>query len=156
MIEQIINFLLKNNKTISFAESCTGGSLSSIITKVPGASKVFNGSIVSYSHYSKTEILKVDKEKINKYSAVSQEVAIEMAINVREQFKTDYSISITGNAGPTTDGIKSKVGDYYVAISHSEGIYTQYNNFFTNNREEFIQVSVSESIKLFIDKIIKQ
>lgn len=155
MIEQIINFLLKNNKTISFAESCTGGSLSSLITKVPGASKFFKGSIVSYSHFSKTELLKVDIEKIIKYSAVSQEIAIEMATNVRKQFKTDYSISITGNAGPTIDGIKSKVGDCFIAISYSEGVFSIYKNFLAD-RDEFIQAAVNESINLFIDKIINQ
>ena len=117
MVNEIFNFLNKTNKTISFAESCTGGALSSSLTMIPGASKVFLGSIVSYSTYSKQKLLNIDISDLDKYSPVSERVAIAMAENVKKQFKSDYSISITGNAGPSTDGEKSKVGDCFIAIS---------------------------------------
>ena len=106
MVNEIFNFLDKTNKTISFAESCTGGALSSSLTMIPGASKVFLGSIVSYSTYSKQQLLNIDKSDVDKYSAVSERIAIAMAENVKKQLKSDYSISVTGNAGPSTDGEK--------------------------------------------------
>ena len=76
MVNEIFNFLDKTNKTISFAESCTGGALSSSLTMIPGASKVFLGSIVSYSTYSKQKLLSIDKSDLDEYSAVSERVAI--------------------------------------------------------------------------------
>ena len=71
MIKKILDYLITNNKTISFAESCTGGNLSVTITKIPGASKVFNGSIVSYSKYSKEKIIGIEKNEIDIFSPVS-------------------------------------------------------------------------------------
>ena len=88
MVNEIFNFLDKTNKTISFAESCTGGALSSSLTMIPGASKVFLGSIVSYSTYSKQELLNIDKSDLDKYSPVSERIAITMAENVKKQFKS--------------------------------------------------------------------
>ena len=83
MVNEIFNFLDKTNKTISFAESCTGGALSSSLTMIPGASKVFLGSIVSYSTNSKQKLLNIDKSDLDKYSPVSERVAITMAENVK-------------------------------------------------------------------------
>ena len=85
MVNEIFNFLDKTNKTISFAESCTGGALSTSFTMIPGASKVFLGSIVSYSTYSKQKLLNIDKSNLDKYSPVSERVAITMAENVKKQ-----------------------------------------------------------------------
>ena len=155
MVNEIFNFLDKTNKTISFAESCTGGALSSSLTIIPGASKVFLGSIVSYSTYSKQELLKIDKSDLDKYSPVSERIAITMAENVKKQFKSDYSISITGNAGPSTDGQKSNVGDCFIAISSENEIFCEKFNV-NQSREDFIEAVKNISFQLFYDKIIIQ
>ena len=155
MVNEIFNFLDKTNKTISFAESCTGGALSSSFTMIPGASKVFLGSIVSYSTYSKQKLLNIDKSDLDKYSPVSERVAITMAENVKKQFKSDYSISITGNAGPSTDGQKSNVGDCFIAISSENEIFCEKFNI-NQSREDFIEAVKNISFQLFYDKIIIQ
>ena len=155
MVNEIFNFLDKTNKTISFAESCTGGALSSSLTMIPGASKVFLGSIVSYSTYSKQELLNIDKSDLDKYYPVSERIAITMAENVKKQFKSDYSISITGNAGPSTDGQKSNVGDCFIAISSENEIFCEKFNI-NKSREDFIEAVKNISFQLFYDKIIIQ
>ena len=155
MVNEIFNFLNKTNKTISFAESCTGGTLSSSLTMIPGASKVFLGSIVSYSTYSKQKLLNIDKSDLDKYSPVSERVAITMAENVKKQFKSDYSISITGNAGPSTDGQKSNVGDCFIAILSENEIFCEKFNV-NQSREDFIEAVKNISFQLFYDKIIIQ
>ena len=155
MVNEIFNFLDKTNKTISFAESCTGGALSSSLTMIPGASKVFLGSIVSYSTYSKQELLNIDKSDLDKYSPISERIAITMAENVKKQFKSDYSISITGNAGPSTDGQKSNVGDCFIAISSENEIFCEKFNV-NQSREDFIEAVKNISFQLFYDKIIIQ
>ena len=155
MVNEIFNFLDKTNKTISFAESCTGGTLSSSLTMIPGASKVFLGSIVSYSTYSKQKLLNIDKSDLDKFSPVSERVAITMAENVKKQFKSDYSISITGNAGPSTDGQKSNVGDCFIAILSENEIFCEKFNI-NKSREDFIEAVKNISFQLFYDKIIIQ
>ena len=155
MVNEIFNFLDKTNKTISFAESCTGGALSSSLTMIPGASKVFLGSIVSYSNYSKQKLLNIDKSNLDKYSPVSERIAITMAENVKKQFKSDYSISVTGNAGPSTDGQKSNVGDCFIAISSENEIFCEKFNV-NQSREDFIEAVKNISFQLFYDKIIIQ
>ena len=155
MVNEIFNFLDKTNKTISFAESCTGGALSSSLTMIPGASKVFLGSIVSYSTYSKQKLLNIDKSDLDKYSPVSERIAITMAENVKKQFKSDYSISVTGNAGPSTDGQKSNVGDCFIAISSENEIFCEKFNV-NKSREDFIEAVKNISFQLFYDKIIIQ
>jgi len=155
MVNEIFNFLDRTNKTISFAESCTGGALSSSLTMIPGASKIFLGSIVSYSTYSKQKLLNIDKSDLDKYSPVSERVAITMAENVKKQFKSDYSISVTGNAGPSTDGQKSNVGDCFIAISSENEIFCEKFNII-QSREDFIEAVKNISFQLFYDKIIIQ
>ena len=155
MVNEIFNFLDKTNKTISFAESCTGGALSSSLTMIPGASKVFLGSIVSYSTYSKQQLLNIDKSDVDKYSAVSERIAIAMAENVKKQLKSDYSISVTGNAGPSTDGEKSKVGDCFIAISSENEIFCEKVSI-NQSREDFIEAVKNITFQLFYDKIIIQ
>ena len=155
MINKVYDYLKSNKKTISFAESCTGGSLSSSISKIPGASKIFIGSVVSYTRYSKKNILQIKESEINNYSTVSQEITIKMAESVKEKFNTDYSIAITGNAGPTVDSQNTNIGDCFIAILSNNEIFCQ--KFQLNcSREEFIIAATNNSFQLFFDKIIKQ
>jgi len=155
MIKKIFDYLNAQNKTISFAESCSGGNLSLSITKIPGASNVFKGSIVSYSKYSKEKIIGIEKNEIDLFSPVSKEIAIKMAEKVREKFNSDYSISVTGNAGPTSNGSKSTVGDCYIAISSKDQLFCEKYEVISS-REDFIKTVTENSFKLFVDKIINQ
>ncbi|MDG1338104.1 MAG: CinA family protein [Flavobacteriaceae bacterium] len=155
MIKKIFDYLNVKNKTISFAESCSGGNLSLSITKIAGASNVFKGSIVSYSKYSKEKIIGIEKNEIDLFSPVSKEIAIKMAEKVREKFNSDYSISVTGNAGPTSDGLKSSVGDCFIAISSENELFCEKYEVISS-REDFIKTVTENSFKLFVDKIINQ
>ena len=155
MVKKVFDYLSSNNKTISFAESCTGGNLSSSISKIPGASKIFIGSIVSYSKFSKKNILKIDQSELDNYSTVSEEITIKMAESVKQKLKTDYSIAITGNAGPTLDSPETNLGDCFVAIISDNEIFCQKFQF-DCNREDFINLATISSFQLFFDKIIKQ
>ena len=105
---KIVELLIKKKLKISFAESCSGGALSSAITSIYGSSKVFNLGLIAYSNKSKTEILKVSKKLINKYGAVSEQVCKSMAENVSKIGKTDMSVSITGIAGPSGGSTKNQ------------------------------------------------
>ena len=97
----IIKKLRKKKLKISFAESCTGGLLSSAITSVSGSSKVFNLGLIAYSNESKIKVLKVSKKIIRKYGSVSEQVCKAMAKNVSKIGKTNMSVSVTGIAGPS-------------------------------------------------------
>ena len=155
MVKKVFDYLLSNNKTISFAESCTGGNLSSSLSKIPGASKIFIGSIVSYSKFSKKNILKIDESELDNYSTVSEEITIKMAESVKQKLKTDYSRAITGNAGPTVDSPETNLGDCFVAILSDNEIFCQKFQF-DCKREDFINSATNSSFQLFFDKIIKQ
>ncbi len=96
----VVNQLKKSGKTLAVAESLTGGGLGAAITEVAGSSEVFLGGITTYSDLSKSKLLEVSKKMITKHTAVSEEVAKEMAANARNLFKSDYAISTIGVAGP--------------------------------------------------------
>ncbi len=154
MENKIIDFLLKSNKTISFAESCTGGALSKRIVLIPGASEIFQGSIVSYSNNSKINILNIKNEDIQKYSVVSEKVAKEMAVNAMKIFNSDYSISTTGNAGPSVSDNLSNIGDCFISIASKEILVCKRMNI-DCSRELFISKITEESLNFFINTIIK-
>ncbi len=107
LVKNLVELMKKNQWTVSFAESCTGGLASSILTELSGVSEVFQGSVVSYSNKSKIDVLGVREKLIEERGAVSEQVAMEMALGVRERLKSDWSVSVTGVAGPT-GGTKEK------------------------------------------------
>lgn len=113
----IVDKLIKNNMTISTAESCTGGLLASTIINVPSASSVFLNGVICYSNESKIYELDVFKEDLEKYGAVSEQVAIQMAEGIRKKSNTTIGISTTGIAGPTGGTEEKPVGLVYIAIS---------------------------------------
>jgi len=120
-IEQIINKVLtKERKTISSAESCTGGELSNLITNIPGSSTYFLGGIVAYSNQAKIDILKIPERIIQENGSVSRPCAINMAQGVRSILRTDIGIGITGIAGPTGASGENNVGSVYIAVSNGE------------------------------------
>lgn len=115
--EKISQTLIDTKKTLSIAESCTGGLLSNRLTNIPGSSIFLKLSIVAYSNDAKTKLLKVPETTIKKNGAVSYQTAIAMAKGVRKILQTDFGIGITGIAGPT-GGTKAKpIGLAFIAVS---------------------------------------
>jgi len=141
----LIKELTERNQTIVFAESCTGGLLSSSLTSISGSSQVFQGSIVSYSNELKNSLLNISKEKLTKYGAVSEEVCEAMAINVKEKLGADWAIAISGIAGPNGGSQKKPVGLVYISISGPNNYITNIKKLFnsTRNRVEIQTLSVN-------------
>ncbi|ORX24188.1 competence/damage-inducible protein A [Thermoanaerobacterium sp. PSU-2] len=119
----VLNLLKTKNLTLSTAESCTGGLLSKKITDIPGASEIFKFGAITYSNESKEEILGVSKNTIEKYGAVSEETAREMAVNVKDIAKTDYGLSITGIAGPSGGTPNKPVGLVYIGLAYKDAVH---------------------------------
>ncbi len=121
-LEEVVGqLLIKNKKTVSTAESCTGGYIAHLITSVPGSSGYFEGSVVSYSNRIKTDLLGVRTETLEKYGAVSREVVIEMAKGAKAGLKTDYSLAVSGIAGPDGGTKEKPVGTVWLALAGPQG-----------------------------------
>ncbi|MDD2401112.1 MAG: CinA family protein [Clostridia bacterium] len=120
-MDSIAQLLVKNNMTISTAESCTGGMLAQQLTVIPGSSKYYLGSIIAYDNKIKVELLGVSTNLLEKYGAVSKEVGIEMAKRIRILTGSDLGVGITGLAGPGGGSIKKPIGLVYVALDTPYG-----------------------------------
>ncbi|MBU4362758.1 competence/damage-inducible protein A [bacterium] len=130
-IEEIVGNLLKTNKLkVAVAESCTGGILGEMITRIPGSSEYFQGGVISYNAKVKEDLLKVPPEAIRKYGEVSRQVAKLMAEGVRRCCHSDIGISITGIAGPGGATDKKKVGLVYMALADGKKTPTQKHQLF--------------------------
>ena len=148
--QKIVRLLKKKKLKISFAESCTGGILSSAITSVNGSSKVFKLGLVAYSNQSKTKVLRIPKKIIKKYGSVSYQVCLAMVKNVSKIGETSMSVAITGIAGPS-GGTKIKpVGLVYIAIK--KGNRTKVKKYlFKNKGRSYIQrAAVNKSLGLIL------
>lgn len=117
----LVKLLKKYHLKISLAESCTGGYAAKRITDISGASEVFDCAVVSYSNDIKHKVLGVSKEDLEKYGAVSESVARQMAEGIRRLSGADFGIGITGIAGPLSDNTNKPVGLSYVAVSDADG-----------------------------------
>ena len=146
----IIKKLSKKKLKISFAESCTGGLLSSVITSVNGSSKVFNLGLVTYSNQSKIKVLKVSKKIIKKYGTVSEQVCKAMAKNVSKIGKTNMSVSVTGIAGPSGGTRKKPVVLVYVGIKKGNRISIKKYLFKNKGRSYIQKAAVNKSLKLIL------
>ena len=154
-IEVVLGRILTDRgKTLATAESCTGGKIAQRITANAGASAYFKGSIVCYSEAVKTDVLKVSKETVAKYSVVSEEVAKEMAVNVQKLLNVDYAIAVTGNAGPAKDATNEEVGTVFIALATRENIFVEKFNF-GQPREKVIDRAVNKSFELLQKEILK-
>ena len=153
MINKLANTLVKKliqkKLKISFAESCTGGMLSSAITSVSGSSKVFNLGLITYSDKAKVDILKVPKKIISKYGAVSNECCLSMVKNLSKISKDNISVSITGVAGPNGGTKLKPVGLVYIGIKKGNKISVQKNLF--KNKE---RISIQKATTLKVLKIL--
>ena len=153
LIKNIIKKLSKKKLKISFAESCTGGLLSSAITSVSGSSKVFNLGLVTYSNQSKIKVLKVSKKIIRKYGAVSEQVCKAMAKNVSKIGKTNMSVSVTGIAGPNGGTRKKPVGLVYVGIKKDNKISIKKYLFKNKGRSYIQKATVNKCLGLILNAL---
>jgi len=151
--KKIVNLLKKKKLKLSFAESCTGGLLSSAITSVSGSSKVFNLGLVTYSNQSKNSILQISKKIIRMHGAVSYETCLSMVKNLSKIGKTEVSVSITGIAGPKGGSRKKPVGLVYIGIKR--GNKTLVKKYLLKNKGRlYIQkTAVNKSLDLILSFI---
>ena len=148
--QKIVRLLTKKKLNISFAESCTGGLLSSTITSVSGSSKVFTLGLVTYSNQSKITILKVPKNIIKKHGAASYEACLTMVKNLNKISKTNISVSITGIAGPKGGTKKKPVGLVFIGIKKSNKILVR-KYLFKNKKRTSIQIAaVNKALNLIL------
>ncbi|MDO4539633.1 MAG: CinA family protein [Syntrophomonadaceae bacterium] len=117
LLMKVLDKLWRRDKTLSTAESCTGGMVARMLTEVPNSSLVFWGGVVTYSNQSKTRLLAVQPETLKRYGAVSPETAREMVLGMLEVSGTDYAVSITGIAGPGGGTEEKPVGLVYIAVA---------------------------------------
>ena len=151
MLSKKIIFTLKKKKIkISVAESCTGGLLSSTITSISGASKVFNLGLVTYSNQAKTKVLKVNKNIIKRYGAVSYECCSAMVKNLSKISKDNINVAITGVAGPKGGTKQKPVGLVYIGVKKGNKIEINKCLFKSKKRSSIQKATVKKALNLIL------
>ena len=146
-MNSLIKKLNKKKLKISFAESCTGGLLANTITSISGASKVFNMGFITYSNQAKIKILKISKNIIIKYGAVSPQCCKAMVVNLSKISKANINVSITGIAGPNGGTKKKPVGLVYIGIKKGNKIIIIKNLFKSKKRKSIQRSAVKKAFK---------
>ena len=146
--QNIVSVLSKKKLKISFAESCTGGLLSSSITSISGSSKIFTLGLVTYSNKAKINILKVPSKIITQYGAVSYETCLSMVKKLNKISKTNISVSITGIAGPKGGTKQKPVGLVYIGIKKDNKILVKKYLFKNKNRTSIQKSTVKKALNL--------
>ena len=155
-LETVVGKILtQQNKTVSTAESCTGGAIAHLLGSVPGASKYFKGSVVAYATEVKENVLGVPEDLIEKHSVVSAEVAKAMALNVKTLLKTDYAIATTGNAGPSKGEADAEVGTVFIALATPNEVLVEMFNF-GQPREKVIDRAMVKGTEMLLKEISKK
>ena len=150
--ERLIAILRSKGKRMSAAESCTGGSIGSAITDIPGSSDVFMGSAVTYSNDSKESILGVSHDTLLQHGAVSEETAREMVLGSIEAYRSDYAVAVTGIAGPGGGTAIKPVGLVYIAVADGPRTVVT-RNVFTGDRASVRSQTVMEALSLLTDMV---
>ena len=150
LAKKIITILNKKKLKLSVAESCTGGLLASSITSISGASKVFNLGLVTYSNQAKISILKVNKNIIKKYGAVSHECCSAMVKNLSKISKANINVSITGIAGPKGGTKEKPVGLVYIGVKKGNKIQVNKCLFKAKNRSTIQKATVRKALNLIL------
>ena len=150
LAKKIVKILTKKKLTIAFAESCTGGMVSSAITAINGSSKVFTLGLVVYSNKSKINVLKIPKNIIKKYGTVSAQVCLDMVKNISKIAKTNVSLSATGIAGPDGGTKKKPVGLVYLGIKKDNKIRIKRYFFKKKGRAYIRKETVNKSLRLIL------
>lgn len=149
-LQKLLKSLRDQKLTVSFAESCTGGALSAFITEQPGVSDIFLGSVVSYSNEAKVDLLGVRRDTLMNEGAVSESVARQMAHGVRCQLKSEWSVSITGIAGPTGGTPGKPVGTVCFGVV-GPNFEDSRKEFFSGDRKGIQQKSVDFAVSWLIE-----
>ena len=150
-MKSLVKKLIKKKLKISFAESCTGGLLASSITSISGSSKIFNLGLITYSNQAKIKFLKVNKNIIKKYGAVSHECCSAMVNNLSKISKANINVSITGIAGPKGGTKLKPVGLVYIGIKRGNKIQI-FKYLFKNKKRSSIQKS---TVRKALDLVLR-
>tara|TARA_E500000178_G_scaffold7067_1_gene7094 strand:+ start:254 stop:715 length:462 start_codon:yes stop_codon:yes gene_type:complete len=153
-MKSLVKKLIKKKLKISFAESCTGGLLASSITSISGSSKIFNLGLVTYSNQAKIKFLKVNKNIVKKYGAVSHECCSAMVNNLSKISKANINVSITGIAGPKGGTKLKPVGLVYIGIKKGNKIQI-FKHLFKNKKRSSIQKSTVRKALDLVLRVIK-
>ena len=148
--QEIVRLLTKKKFKIAFAESCTGGLLSSSMTSISGSSKVFTIGLVTYSNQSKINILKVPKNVIRKHGAVSYETCLSMVKNLSKISKTNIAVSITGIAGPKGGAKQKPVGLVFIGIKKGNKTLVKKYLFKNKKRTSIQRAAVIKALNLIL------
>ena len=151
--QKLVKLLSKKRLKISFAESCTGGLLSSSITSISGSSKVFTLGLITYSNHEKIKILKVPKKILIKHGAVSYETSLSMVKNLCKISKTNISVSITGVAGPKGGTKQKPVGLVYIGIKKGNKTLVKKYLFKNKKRNSIQNTTVNKALNLILSFI---
>ena len=147
-MKSLVKILIKKKLKISFVESCTGGLLASSITSISGASKIFSLSLVTYSNEAKIRVLKVNKNIIKKYGAVSHECCSAMVNNLSKISKANINVSITGIAGPKGGTKQKPVGLVYIGVKKDNKIQVKKYLFKSKKRSSIQKATVKKALDL--------
>jgi len=157
LLKQIQNLLIKENKTITCAESCTGGLIASKITSQSGSSSIFNGSIITYSNQIKNQELQVSLKTIKKYNVVSKEVVKEMLKGVKKKFNSSYAIATSGIAGPNSDDyINNPVGKVVIGIIYPTNKIKIKIFYFKGDRISIQKQATKKAFKMIFKELSKK
>ena len=149
-MKTLIKLLIKKKLKISFAESCTGGLLASSITSISGASKIFSLGLITYSNQAKIKVLKVNKNIIRKYGAVSRQCCSAMVKNLSKISKSNINVSITGIAGPKGGTKEKPVGLVYIGVKKGNKIQVNKCLFKAKNRSLIQKATVRKALNLIL------
>ena len=155
--EKLVSLLREKKLKIACAESCTGGLIGKRITNVSGASKIFDCGIISYSNEIKHRILGVSEEALKEYGAVSAEVAKQMAKGALAVSGADIAVSVTGIAGPNSDGTSKPVGLSYIALADKDNVWVKELNTSRKDRDYNRFVNSSNAlnmVRMYINKAL--
>lgn len=152
LAKKLVEAATYHNTTIAFAESCTGGLIAGAVTDVPGASKVFLGSAVTYSNEAKIDVLGVDSRIIDDQGAVSSRCAEKMAEGARKIFRSEIALSVTGIAGPDGGSEEKPVGTVWFGISSNEATYT-FKKWFSGDRVQIRNSAVETALTALLERM---
>lgn len=148
--EELKQYFVEQGLTLGSVESFTGGLFASTVTKVPGASNFFKGSIITYATEEKERLLGISHEDVEKYGVVSKQIAEQMAVYGRDVLDVDVCISFTGNAGPSAMENK-RVGEIYIGLAKDEKVEV-FPFFLEGNRQQIQEQAVQEALKILLKK----
>lgn len=155
LVSELHNFLRKRNATFATVESCTGGMLGAAVTSVSGSSDCYLGGVIAYADRIKRSLLSVSEASLEQYGAVSELVAKQMASSVRKQFQSDFSLSVTGIAGPGGGTEEKPVGLVYIGCAGPEGLQVV-REVFDGDRKQVRKQTVIRSLNILLHSELEE